>query len=283
MKRIFILLSIFSISIPVYAQFDVIIATEFANGGKIQIKNDDNNNHAFTGITDGKGAGLYGSNTSMSGIVVGVRGSSASITNGTGAISGVTGVFGYIATSSAGAYSAGVRGMNNGTGFNSFGVIGYQAGSGKGVYGETPSGFGVYGFASEPDNGGVGVRGITLGNSGAGVEANYAGTGLGTALKIDNGAIKISGTNRAAFVHTATLANKIGVNSTEIDNVMCNNDPDCFLFVTQKQNPDAPSAYNNSPVGVAYNAAKNKWTIFNENSSSITTNAQFNVLVIKQD
>lgn len=282
MKKIFISLSIFIATSSAYGQFDVVINTEFATGGKVQIKNDDNNDHAFTGITNGKGAGLYGMNTSMSGIVVGIRGSSASITNGTGAISGVTGVFGYIATSSAGAHSAGVRGINNGGGFNSAGVTGYQAGSGYGVYGETPSGFGVYGRSTEPDHAGVGVRGEAHG-FGAGVEARYSGSGVGTALQIINGSIKLSGNNRAAFVHTATLANKIGVNSTEIDNVMCNNDPDCFLFVTQKLNPDALSAYNNSPVGVAYNAAKNKWTIFNENSASITTNAQFNILVIKQE
>jgi hypothetical protein len=282
MKKIFISLVIFSVSLSTYAQLDVVVTGDVAAGGKVQIKNSDNPNNAFTGMTNGVGAGLYGWNIATGGLTVGVWGSSASISNSSNVVSGVTGVLGLITTTSAGDNAAGVRGINNSGGYTSAGVIGYQAGSGRGVYGETPSGFGVYGFASEPDHVGVGVRGETLANYGAGVEAAYSGTGVGTALKIDNGTIMVAGINKAAFVHTATVANKIGVNSTEIDNVMCNNDPDCFLFVTQKQNPAVPSAYNNSPVGVSYNAAKNKWTIFNENSASITTNAQFNVLVIKQ-
>ncbi|RYU95145.1 DUF7452 domain-containing protein [Emticicia agri] len=281
MKKTFISFIIFSASLSAYGQLDVVVTEEGAPGGKVQIKNDDNNANAFAGITNGKGAGLYGLNTSMSGIVVGIRGSSASITHGSSAISGVTGVYGLITTASAGDNSAGVRGINNGTGFSSVGVIGYQAGSGRGVYGETPSGFGVYGFASEPDHAGVGVKGATLGNYGAGVEAAYSGTGVGTALQIDNGTIKVSGSNRAAFVHTATVANKIGTNSTDIDNPMCNGDPNCLVFITQRLNPEG-LIYNNSPVGVFYNSNRGKWVIFNEGTFLLPTNAQFNVLIIKQ-
>ncbi|HVZ40174.1 MAG TPA: hypothetical protein VHI13_12925, partial [Candidatus Kapabacteria bacterium] len=62
---------------------------------------------------------------------------------------------------------------------------------------------------------------------------------------------------------------------------LCNGDPNCFLFVTQKLNPSG-IVYNNSPIGVYYNTARSKWEIFNENNVAIPTNAQFNVLVIKQ-
>jgi hypothetical protein len=62
---------------------------------------------------------------------------------------------------------------------------------------------------------------------------------------------------------------------------MCNGDANCILFVTQKLNPSG-IVYNNSPIGVYYNTVRNKWEIFNENNVAIPTNAQFNVLVIKQ-
>jgi hypothetical protein len=279
MKKIFILLSIFSVSLAAYAQLDVVVTADGASGGKVQIKNDENNSNAFTGITNGSGAGLHGWNTSTAGVVVGVRGTSASSSGGT-IISGVTGVYGHINTTTPGSFSAGVRGVNNGTGFIGAGVIGYHAGAGWGVFGQSPNGFGVYGFASHPTNVGVGVRGETIGKYGAGVEAKYSGTGVGIALKIDNGAIKVAGTNKAAFVHTSTVANKKN-NSTTIDNPMCNEDPSCLLFVTQLISSETV-VYNNSPVGVSYDYTANKWIIFNENGATMPTNALFNVLVIKQ-
>ena len=258
MKKIFILLSIFSVSLSSYAQFDVVISSNGTPGAKVQIKNDDNNSNAFTGITNGSGAGLSGLNTATAGIAVGIRGSGSSTSNGT-VIAGVTGVYGHITSISAGNNSAGVRGINSGTGYTSAGVIGYQAGSGRGVYG---------------------VRGETMAKDGAGVEAMYAGSGTGTALEIGNGAIKVTGNNRAAFIHTSTVANR-EANYTTIDNPMCNGDPDCMIFVTQLKN-FSNGVYNNSPIGVSYNSAASKWIIVNENNSIMPVNAMFNVLVIKQ-
>jgi hypothetical protein len=100
-------------------------------------------------------------------------------------------------------------------------------------------------------------------------------------LEVSNGSIKVSGVNKSAFVHTATVANKISSNGTDVDNPLCNGDPNAFLFVTQMLNP-AAITYNNSPIGVYYNTARSKWEIFNQNNAAIPTNAQFNVLVIKQ-
>lgn len=278
MKKIFILLSVLSLPLSSYAQLDVVISGNSTPGAKVEIKHDDNNNNAFTGITNGSGAGLCGMNTSLAGIVAGIRGSSASTTNGN-VLGGVTGVYGHITSVLAGNNSAGVRGINNGIGYTSTGVIGYQAGSGRGVYGETPGGFGVYGFTSNSDAAGVGVRGETMARHGAGVEAMYAGLGTGTALEIGNGAIKVTGSNRAAFVHVATVASKTSISITIIDNPMCNEDPDCMLFVTQRY---ANGIADNSPLGVYYDSTRQKWGIFNQNSSEIPNNAQFNVLVIKQ-
>jgi hypothetical protein len=279
MKKIFILLSILSISISVYAQIDVVISGNSTPGSKIQIKNDDNNNNALTAITEGSGAGLFGSNMATTGIVIGIRGTSRSTSNGS-ITAGVSGVYGHITSTLSGGNSAGVRGVNNGTGYTGAGVIGYQAGSGRGVYGETPGGFGVYGFTSNSDDVGVGVRGETMAKYGAGVEAIYSGVGTGTALEIGNGAIRVTGNNRTAFVHTATIATKVTLNGTIIDNAMCNGDPNCILFVTQRLGNNIA---DNSPLGVFYDTSRQKWGIFNQNLTEVPTNTQFNILVIKQE
>ncbi|MBS1903934.1 MAG: hypothetical protein JSS75_09535 [Bacteroidetes bacterium] len=224
---------------------------------------------------------IHGISQDTAGMSTGVFGETQSKSNGTGASAGASGVVGLVSREGPGGYSAGVRGVNNGTGGLGIGVIGYQAGSGWGVYGETPKGYGVYGIATDANAATVGVRGEVYSPNGIGVAARYSGSGLGVALQIGNGAIQLSGTNKAAFVHTATAANKLSANGTDVDNAMCNGDPNCFLFVTQKLNP-SNITYNNSPIGVYYNTTRSKWEIFNENNVAIPDNAQFNVLVIKQ-
>ncbi|MFN8299553.1 MAG: hypothetical protein U0T75_10630 [Chitinophagales bacterium] len=220
-------------------------------------------------------------NSMATGMTSGIYGAVASTSNGSGTQAGATGVMGEVISTTPGGYSAAVRGVNHGTAGLGIGVVGYQDGSGWGVYGETPSGIGVYGITTANTGTAVGVRGETYSTTGVGVVAKYSGTGVGTALEINNGGIKVSGTNKAAFVHTATVANKLSANGTDVDNVLCNGDPNCFLIVTQKLNPSG-IVYNNSPIGVYYNTTRNKWEIFNENNVAIPTNAQFNVLVIKQ-
>jgi hypothetical protein len=55
------------------------------------------------------------------------------------------GVLGQVTSTSPGNFSAAVRGINNGTGSNGVGVIGSQAGSGWGVWGQSVGGIGVKG------------------------------------------------------------------------------------------------------------------------------------------
>jgi hypothetical protein len=249
--------------------------------GKFEITNSANTSNALYATTNGAGYGILGSNTMATGSTIGVRGEVSSASHGAGATAGVTGVQGVVTPTTPGGYSAGVRGVNNGTGGTGIGVVGFQGGSGWGVYGETPSGFGVYGLTTNNSAVSVGVRGETFSTNGLGVEAKYSGTGVGIALEVDNGGIKVSGVNKAAFVHTATAANKLSANGTDITNPMCDGDPTAILLVTQKLNPTG-IVYNNSPIGVYYNTIRNKWEIFNENNVAIPNNAQFNVLVIKQ-
>jgi hypothetical protein len=240
-----------------------------------------NTSNALEATTAGSGNGILGTSTATTGSTSGIVGEANSTSHGIGATGGVSGVVGRVVPTTPGGYSAGVRGINNGTSGTGIGVIGYQAGSGWGVYGETPSGFGVYGLTTNNAAASSGVRGETFSTNGIGVEAKYSGTGVGVALEVDNGAIRVAGVNKAAFVHTATVANKLSANGTDIDNPMCNGDPNAILLVTQKLNPSG-IVYNNSPIGVYYNTTRSKWEIFNENNVAIPTNAQFNVLVIKQ-
>lgn len=215
----------------------------------------------------------------LSGIAVGVVGRARSTASGT-LLSGVTGVLGEVSSSPAGTYSAAVRGVHFSTTGNGIGVVGYQDGSGWGVYGQTPQGIGVYGRVVGGSSLGGGVLGESLGTA-PGVHAAYAGAGAGTALQIDNGAIQVSGVARAAFVHTMAEGN-VTLDSTVIDNPLSNGDPNAILLVTPRHNPSAPSIVH-TDYAVRYWIAGQRWEIWlPSTSTSSYLGAQFNVLIIKQ-
>jgi hypothetical protein len=140
--------------------------------------------YALTNSTISGVAGVYG--TSASAATDGVRGANSS---GVGVYgTGVTGVYGNgspgvkgesnstsanaagvqgtITSGTPGSGSAGVRGQNNGTGSNGVGVWGSQAGSGWGVYGSSPKGRGVFGYATGTSGVNYGVYGRTGSSSG---------------------------------------------------------------------------------------------------------------------
>lgn len=100
------------------------------------------------------GTGIIGRREATTGTLPAIAGYSAS-TSGS-----AIGVLGQIESSAPGGSSVGVRGINNGTGGSGIGVWGSQAGSGWGVYGESPSGRGVYGASTD----GRGVFGNSTNN-----------------------------------------------------------------------------------------------------------------------
>ncbi len=102
--------------------------------------------------TSGTNAGVYGRTDSGS--------------------SNAAGVFGEVTDTTPGGFSAGVRGVNNGTGFSGVGLYGSHAGFGYGVYGTVPGGVGVFGSTSN----GFGLWGQSTSNIGA-----YARTTSGNA------------------------------------------------------------------------------------------------------
>ena len=208
------------------------------------------------------------------GTTTGVYGSASSTTGGT-VMTAVSGVLGEVLPTAPGSWSAGVRGLNFGTGAFGIGVLGRQAGTGWGVYGEAETGTGVYGV----------TRLAGTASGAAGVRAAYAGGGVtGVALEISNGAIRVAGPVRPAFIHEITAANVLtdpysGNVATMIDNPMCNNEPGALLFVTLRL--DSSGDEHTSDVITTYNGAYNRWFLWRRDGV-LTVGARYNILVIKQ-
>jgi hypothetical protein len=99
----------------------------------------------------------------------------------------VSAIIGTVTTASAGSFSAGIKGINNGNAGNGIGVWGTQNGTGWGVYGTTPGGIGVYGLSTT----GTGAQGTsTSGNGVAGTSTSgigvYGTSSTGNAGRFEN-------------------------------------------------------------------------------------------------
>lgn len=120
--------------------------------------------------------------------------------------SSISALRGIVSSTTPGGFSAGVRGINNGTGGLGVGVWGSQDGSGWGVYGSTPNGLGVYGNSS---------------GAGFGVYAN-SNTGTGLTATSNNGpAANISIANNAnnnTVLTASTVGNGTVINVTTSGN-----------------------------------------------------------------
>lgn len=105
--------------------------------------------------------------------------------------SSVAGVYGRVTSTTPGGFSAGVRGVNNGTGGNGIGVWGAHGGSGWGLYGTSVTGYGAFITASSAGGRGLYARGgsnadadIILGGSSTGDDGritsdpNYSGSDI---------------------------------------------------------------------------------------------------------
>lgn len=158
-----------------------------------------------------------------------------------------------------------------------------------GVAGSSTSGVGVGGITFTGDA----VYGQSV-DSGTGVHARSA-TGIGlltetasgsTALEIRTGSIKVSGSIRPAFQHTATSGaggNIVG-NLTRLDHPLLNGDPNALVFVEHVYQSPGANVYVPGGVGVYYDVSVGRWTIFRDDASlpAMPAGARFNVLVVKQ-
>ncbi len=82
---------------------------------------------------------------------------------------------------------------------------------------------------------------------------------------------------KSVFIHTASAGN-ITANKTTLtyDSPLATD----ILIVTPNLNPNGPSIYNNTPIGVSWTGSN--WVIFNQTTTkNISVGASFNVMVMK--
>jgi hypothetical protein len=157
--------------------------------------NDSSGDTTFSALATSSGTALEGDAVDGAGVAgssqagIGVSGVSAS------SAAHASAVYSEITQTSPGAFSAAVRGQNDGTGGDGIGVYGSQAGSGWGVYGTSVSGIGVnatggsgIGVSGSGATGvsGVGTTGVHgIANSSAGMGVLAENTAGGQALKVN--------------------------------------------------------------------------------------------------
>ena len=90
--------------------------------------------------------------------------------------------------------------------------------------------------------------------------------------------VAIAAKTDSAFLHTTTSTN-ISANYTTIDNPLLNGNPTAKILVQQR----FISSWNNVNVGVWYNSGTSKWTIFNEDLSTMLEGKDFNVWLLNDN
>lgn len=200
-------------------------------------------------------------------------GAGISITAETGAILSInqnldlgSGLYGISVAPKNGAVGyAGVTGVNYSTESDRLGVVGISQGISLGAgYSAGVGGYGDYG-----------VLGYSQTANGAGMIAQHA-SGK-TALELNNGFLKVTGTNKTAFKHTTAVSN-ITFNYTYLTYATPSEND--IVIVTHNFSPNG--TYLNKAVGVFWDISNSRWCIYNEDLSNMPTNITFNVLVIKQ-
>jgi hypothetical protein len=206
-----------------------------------------------------------------------IEGTVTSTAHGNSASDAVTGVLGTVETSTPGGFSAGVRGVNKGTGGIGIGVVGIHKQSGWGVYGQAPTGYGMVGEIASGAGGGAAIR------------AAVTGGGVAPALELDNGGIRVAGTNRPVF--QADLSTSCGGNDAYavLNNPLINGDPNSMLVITHTDSSVGGVAFAPVDLGVIYNApaaaiagcTTDRWLVFNETNGTMP-NITVNVLAVTQ-
>lgn len=275
-----------------------VIATGGGKSGNFKVLNANNNATALSAESNGTGSGLTVQLTaagnasdaiSVSTVGTGnagsftvtnaastsaaIEGTTTSTASGTSITNGAAGVYGLVSQSTPGTHSVGVRGINNSTTGDGMGVLGYQSGSGVGVFGETPDGTGVIGKSTGTGNG-TGVHGTGMGTSSVGVLAeNASSNNAAIALQVTNGYMKVSGGRKTAFQHMTNIANNVQNRTILNYPGMAQTD---MLFVTHV----LIAGGLNTGYGVVW--VNNAWNVVLEANGNMPVGEMFNVLVIKQ-
>lgn len=125
------------------------------------------------------------------------------------------------------------------------------------------------------DNHAIGVWYDTLNSEWAVFNEDKTAMPDGAAFNI----LVVSKKSSTAFVTTAKASNISG-DSTFISAKQANKHPTATLQVTQVWNPGGTGGvYNPHSIGVWYDGSKNKWAVFDEDGSTMTSSASFDVLI----
>ena len=219
------------------------------------------------------GTGVHGVHTATTGIYAGIAGESFS----TDAFA--VGGAGTITSAAPGGYSAGVRGINNGTGVNGIGVWGSHGGSGWGVFGTTLSGRGVHGISlagtglnyggyfQSNSTTGRGVQGTGSALTGAnygvyGISLSSTGTGdYGSAAQNNGINFGVYGSSASSVGFAGYFSGKVhvtgaltkGSGTFKIDHPL---DPENrYLSHSFVESPDMMNIYNGNVITDASGAA----------------------------
>jgi len=80
------------------------------------------------------------------------------------------------------------------------------------------------------------------------------------------------------FVHR-TAPENTSFNSTYLDHPSANDNPDAFVLITPVTESNGDEVNNARPVGVWYNANRDRWAIYNQDLAPMPQGAVFNVSV----
>lgn len=158
------------------------------------------------------------------------------------------------------------------------GVVGISSG-GNGIFASSLSGYAIYGLkgAAAAYTGTVAYF-ENLNTANTAPVLKVVATGNQPAVDLNNGFIKVSGTNKTAFTITGTAGNSSGYLMTLN---YANQSSTDIVLVTHNFNPGGlGNTYHNSAVGVYW--APSNWYIYSEDQATPMLGKSFNVLVIKQ-
>jgi hypothetical protein len=113
--------------------------------------------------------------------------------------------------------------------------------------------------------------------------ARWALVNLDESTNIDAGStynvLVVQKANKNVFVQTATNANTSG-GATYINSVKTNGKPNAQLLITENIDPGGANEFvSDHPVGAFYNPSLKEWGILNEDGTSMSIGAHFNVMI----
>ena len=147
-----------------------------------------------------------------------------------------------------------------------------RSNSGTALSGLSFTSYGVLGVG-----GSAGVYGAALG-SGVGVRAE-AESATGAALEIANGGVRVTGSLRPAFVHTASVGNIVG-SRTVLDHPLLNGRADAIVVANYLFS--SGSGVIAGGFNVLYDIATARWSVMRSDATNMPVGARFNVIVFNQ-